>query len=122
MGVRQRYRVSSGFRWRITVRSWHPACTRRAEAILTDAVTMAERDILRYLLAHQDARDTIEGIAQWWLPRSREYGDAGIRAALLRLERRGFIYIWKTVSARELYGLSPGDQRRSLQGYLESLD
>lgn len=88
---------------------------RRAGTILTDPVTMAERDIVRYLLVHQDARDTMEGIVQWWLPQSREYGLAEIRAALLRLERRGFIRIWKTVSARELYGLCPGDQGRSLE-------
>jgi hypothetical protein len=89
---------------------------------LTDPVTIAERDILRYLLAHRNARDTVEGIAQWWLPRSREYGEAEIVAALLRLERSGFIQIWKTVSARELYGLHPSDQSGSAEAYLENLD
>jgi hypothetical protein len=83
---------------------------------------MAERDILRYLLAHEGARDTIEGIAQWWLPHSGEYGAPEIRAALIRLAHRGLIRIWKSVSARELYGLSPGDQTRALQDYLESLE
>ena len=75
-----------------------------------------------YLRAHQDARDAIEGIEQWWLPRSREYGIAEISAALQRLEHRGLISIWKSVSAQPLYGLRAGDRAQSLEDYLGNLE
>jgi hypothetical protein len=89
--------------------------------ILKDPVRKAETDILRYLIAHQDARDTIEGIEKWWLPQSREYGIADIAAALVLLENRGLISIWKSVSARPVYGLRSGDKSHSLDDYLGSL-
>ena len=82
---------------------------------MKDPVSNAERDILRYLLAHREARDTIEGIELWWLPQSRDYGIAEISAALLRLEHRGMISIWKSVSAQPLYSL--GDNVQSLEDY-----
>src|SRR5579884_2329145 len=43
-------------------------------------VSHAQADILRYLIAHLDARDTIEGIEKWWLPPDRQYGVADISA------------------------------------------
>jgi hypothetical protein len=90
--------------------------------IVKDRVSRAENDILRYLLVHQDARDTIEGIEQWWLPQPRDYGIAEIAAALLRLEHRGLISMWKSVSAQPLYSLRSGDHAQSLEDYLGSLE
>jgi uncharacterized protein YpiB (UPF0302 family) len=29
------------------------------------------RDVLSYLIAHQDAQDTLEGIVEWWLVEQR---------------------------------------------------
>jgi hypothetical protein len=100
---------------------WHAICSTSLLAIL-DLVSTAERDILRYLLSHKDARDTIAGIEQWWLPQSREYGVAEISAALLRLERRGLIAIWKSVSAQPLYSLPSGGLTRPLEEYLRTLE
>jgi hypothetical protein len=94
---------------------WRPIGT-----ILKDPVLNAETDILRYLIAHQGARDTIEGIEKWWLPQSREYGIADIAAALFRLEDRGLISIWKSVSAHPVYGLRAGAEEHSLDDYLGS--
>ncbi len=81
----------------------------------------AEIDILRYLAAHKDARDTMEGIAQWWLPQSGEYGIADIAGALRRLESRELIRVWKSASAKPVYGLDwmgPG----SVEEYLRSIE
>ena len=76
---------------------------------MTDPVSQAEKDIMRYLLAHRDARDTIEGIEKWWLPQARDYGMAEIAAALVRLDRRSLIRTWQSVSAQPVYGLRTGD-------------
>ena len=69
----------------------------------------AERAILRYLIAHRDARDTLEGIEKWWLPQSKEYGIETVSEALQRLESRNLISVWKLASAKPVYGLSSAD-------------
>ncbi len=33
--------------------------------------SMIARDVLAYLTAHPDARDTIEGIIRWWIPEQK---------------------------------------------------
>ena len=43
-----------------------------AESPETQGMEIA-REILRYLQAHPNAKDTVEGIAQWWL--SHEWAD-----------------------------------------------
>ncbi len=89
--------------------------------IVTDSVRQAETGILRYLIAHQDARDTIEGIEKWWLPQSFEYGVADIAAALNRLENRKLICVWRSKSAEPVYGTGCTDAS-SLESYLKSLE
>jgi hypothetical protein len=86
-----------------------------------ESVRQAEAGILRYLIAHQDARDTIEGIEKWWLPQSSEYGVADIAAALNRLENRRLICVWKSKSAGPVYGRGPAGSS-SLESYLRSLE
>jgi hypothetical protein len=88
---------------------------------LPDAVLKAERDIIRYLLAHQDARDTIEGIEQWWLPRSRDYGWDAVNAALQHLQMRELIGVWKSASAKPVYGLRSAETH-ILEHYLHTLN
>jgi hypothetical protein len=88
---------------------------------LIDSVRQAERGILRYLIAHEDARDTIEGIEKWWLPQSCDYGVADIAAALQRLQNRDLICVWKSKSAKPVYGRGVADLF-SLVSYLESLE
>jgi hypothetical protein len=78
---------------------------------LDDTVRQAEIDILRYLLEHPDARDTLEGIEKWWLPQSREYGTADIAVALNKLEKRSLIQIWQSASALPIYGRGPKEAR-----------
>jgi hypothetical protein len=86
---------------------------------LTDAARPAEADILTYLLAHQDARDTIEGIEMWWLPRERPYGRAEIEAALRNLEALELIRVWQSASSLPIFGQGP--DRGALQTRLERL-
>jgi hypothetical protein len=53
----------------------------------------AALEILRYLAAHPDASDTIEGISQWWVPApAADLSAAEIqRAVLLLVSRRVLI-------------------------------
>jgi len=49
-------------------------------------------EIARYLYAHPDAADTLDGIRRWWLPRVRlEETAAQIEEALDELVRRGVV-------------------------------
>jgi len=88
---------------------------------LTNAVHEAEKAILRYLIAHRDARDTIEGIERWWLPRSKEYGITAVAEALQRLKGRDLIRVWKSASAKPVYGLRSYDLE-SLREHLRGLE
>lgn len=74
-----------------------------------DSVAQAQADILRYLIAHIDARDTTAGIEKWWLPPNRNYGLADISAALLELEHRRLIAVWTPASSEAVYGRAPGN-------------
>ena len=87
---------------------------------MTDPVRNAEIDILRYLIAHEEARDTLEGIEKWWLPRSAEYGIADIAVALQRLEDSRLLRVWKPISAKPIYGRA-ADLRR-LEEYIRMLE
>ncbi len=71
--------------------------------------SFAEMDILRYLIAHRDARDTIEGIEKWWLPQGRSYGLSDIATALSDLEQHDLIRVWTTTSSKPVYGRATDD-------------
>jgi hypothetical protein len=53
-----------------------------------DARTVAE-EIVRYLLAHPDAADTVEGAARWWL--GREPSDVAVERGMLLLVGQGLV-------------------------------
>ena len=61
-------------------------------APLEDRIDRVAGDVVRYLAAHPDAADTVEGIARWWLARQR-YDDARdlVAEALVRLVDRGLV-------------------------------
>ncbi len=49
-------------------------------------------EILKYLRAHPRAADTVEGIANWWLPRQRYEEDIQkVEQALDELSERGLV-------------------------------
>jgi hypothetical protein len=63
----------------------------------TSEVRGIAREILRYLQLHPDAKDTLDGIAEWWLERQRAESGVVERAvallvalgAILETRRRG---------------------------------
>jgi hypothetical protein len=88
---------------------------------LRDSVRLAEVEILKYLLAHQDARDTAEGIEKWWLPQSQPYGRADIDAALRDLEKLDLVRVWQPASALPIFGQGAA-AREALESYLRILE
>ena len=81
----------------------------------------AEADILRYLLAHQDARDTVEGIEKWWLPQGQPYRRSDIETALRALEELELIRVWQSASAEPIFGQGAAG-RAALEERLHSLE
>ncbi len=89
-----------------------------------DHLRAIELQVLGYLLAHREARDTVDGIMQWWLSgATSRWRGAEVAAALEALVARG----WLTTSGQgrdeTRYGLSPGhvdEIRRFLEQVSES--
>ena len=62
-------------------------------------------EILTYLAEHPDSRDTLKGIAQWWLlARGVSYQMGQIKEALADLVSKEWILEYKSVSSEIRYG------------------
>jgi hypothetical protein len=66
--------------------------------------------ILRYLVAHPDAKDTVDGIARWWLaPRADRGGHQWnrdvVQEAIDELVARGWVVKRETTPSHVVYGL-----------------
>ena len=60
--------------------------------------------ILDYLSKNQQAQDTLQGIAQWWLPQQHiETNRATLKGALAELVAKGFILESKGKDAQTHY-------------------
>ena len=63
-------------------------------------------EILRYLVAHPDAKDTVDGIARWWIARPREaWRPDLVQDAIDDLVARGFVVRRETTPSHVVYGL-----------------
>ncbi len=74
-------------------------------------------EILGYLAKHPDSRDTLEGIAQWWLlEREIQYHTDKIRKTLADLVAKGFVLEYKCADSKIHYGInrSKYDEIKSL--------
>ena len=77
-------------------------------------VTEVEETILRYITAHPDACDSLEGICSWWLARQRqEDARRDVVAALEHLVASGRIQAWTGRDGLTLYRATPdgGDKQ-----------
>jgi len=63
--------------------------------------------ILQYLIEHPEAKDTVEGIRRWWLPRDvGEWGEEEVQQALDDLVERGWLTTRETAPSHTIYGLN----------------
>ena len=62
-------------------------------------------EIMRYLLQYPEAKDTVEGVMQWWVPKGEaEYRRKDVEEVLDTLVARG--WITKRLPADSLYSLN----------------
>jgi len=52
---------------------------------MSDEKTEVTNEILQYLIDNPDARDTVDGIVQWWLLGTKKYSKRVVEAALKKL-------------------------------------
>ena len=65
------------------------------------------REILRYLVEHPDAKDTLAGIVKWWLPTNhRGWESDVVQEALDLLVARRWLKVRRTISFKKIYGVN----------------
>ena len=73
-------------------------------------------EVLRYLLEHPDAQDTVQGITDWWLMERRiDEQSALVKAALARLVDRGFVVEERRGALQLRYRINRGRYEEILQ-------
>jgi hypothetical protein len=78
-------------------------------------------DVLAYLVQHPEARDTTEGIADWWLLEQRiRSAVAEVEAALGALVSQGFVVARECRDGRTYYGLNRAKERE-VRRYLRTV-
>jgi hypothetical protein len=76
--------------------------------------------LLEYLCSHPDAKDTAEGIANWWLrARGADVDQRDVKEALNDLVATGWLTATGSLSSHRIYGLNQL-RRTELQQLLES--
>jgi len=63
-----------------------------------------QREVLRYLVEHLEAKDTVDGILQWWLEGARAR-PSDLSSALEDLVVRGWMSATSLAQGAVLYGL-----------------
>ncbi len=64
------------------------------------------REILRYLIEHPGAKDSIDGVIWWWLPREcLKYRDEDVLQALNHLVSRRWVIASRVTKSTVVYGV-----------------
>ena len=65
------------------------------------------REILYYLIEHPEAKDTIQGILSWWMPKGyRERGGKELQEAVDALALQGWLSTKSFQNGRTIYGVN----------------
>jgi hypothetical protein len=66
------------------------------------------RNVLAYLVAHQDAQDTLEGIVEWChVEQKNKQQTATVREALRDLVKQKYVLERKGIGSRSRYRINP---------------
>jgi len=75
------------------------------------------RAILRYWVKCPDAKDTIEGIRKWWIPRGHAVGEEEVQKALEFLISKGWLTRRETTPSKTIYSINK-DHLENIKRYL----
>jgi hypothetical protein len=62
------------------------------------------REILVYLMKQPDAKDSLEGIRQWWLDEPDRWSHEEVDAAAEELVKRGLLRVWESSPGSRIFG------------------
>jgi hypothetical protein len=80
------------------------------------------REILQYLIKNPDAKDTLEGIHKWWLPKGHsKQGRDEVQKAVDWLISKGWLTERGTIPSKEIYGINR-DRLSEIKRFLQRLD
>ena len=78
------------------------------------------REILRYFIRHPEAKDTVDGIANWWFgSRRAERSVEEVAESLHLLLARGLIIERQATALRPFYQMNPA-KRVEIAAFLQS--
>ena len=90
------------------------------QAASPDSSRTVIRDILRYLSEHPDAKDTRDGILQWWISQGTNEPEADVvQQALDALVAKGWMFKRETMPDRVIYSMNK-DHLRDIQASVEA--
>src|SRR5688572_27964963 len=80
------------------------------------SATAAGREILRYLLSHREAKDTIQGIKQWWLAEQAvEFSTGDVQSAVADLVAKELVVARTGADGRIHYRLNPSKASEAVE-------
>ena len=85
----------------------------------TDRRQALMQEILQYLTAHPDAKDTVDGILKWWLPgHPIEWEKEEVQETLDHFVSKGWLVIRPLSLSRKLYCVKKG-QLKEMKRFLQ---
>jgi hypothetical protein len=89
------------------------------EELSPDTVGSIAREIVRYLVCHPEAKDTLDGIVQWWLRQEgRAHWRRDVKRALALLCSHGLLLETRRPGVPPYYQLNP-QQRKAIVKLLD---
>jgi hypothetical protein len=89
---------------------------------LPKTVRRAIHEIVQYMAQHPEARDTLSGIRDWWLPPGSSYTSVELQEALDTLTAWGWLVKYALVKQTVVYGVAEAALDRAKEFLRETTD